>query len=134
MLNPTLSPFRPRRGQRQKRQSPPRPTPPALTLVAAEYNHDVDRVVILTFDRAIEIGSMDGGQIVVDDGNDLGLKFKATGAATLDGPAVLRVVLEDDGDATGVETTLTAGGGNGIVAADDRAAWAGVTDLNLPFP
>jgi hypothetical protein len=122
----------PRKKTRGARFGPP-PTPAALTLVAAEYNHVDGPVVILTFGRAVEIGGLDGSQIVVDDADDSGLKFAATGAATLDDPATLRVVLNEIGDATGTGTTLTAGAGNGLVAADDGGAWAGVTDLELPF-
>lgn len=123
------------------RRRPPRPKPPtqsppvaALVLTAASYNHDVEPVVILTFDRAIDIASLDGNQIVLQDGFDLGLKFKGTGAATLDAPGVLRIVLVDDGDADVPGTELTALAGNGIVAADGGGAWPGVSNLGLPFP
>jgi len=123
-----------RRRKRVRFGPPPAPPPTALTLVAAEYNHDDSPVLVLTFDRAVDIAGLDGSQMIVDDGFDLGLKFIATGPATLDAPGVLRIGLTDDGDATVPGTVLTAGAGNGIIAADDAAAWAGVADLGLPFP
>src|SRR4051812_26572750 len=134
MLTPVV-PLRPRKNppRRYARFGPPPPVE-ALTLVAATYNHVVEPVVILTFDRAIDIAGMDGSLIVVDDADDLGLLFRGNGGWTLDSPTTVRVVLLADGDATGVGTTLTAGAGNHIVAAGDGAEWAGVADLGLPFP
>src|SRR3954453_8626756 len=86
------------RRRKRVRFGPPPAPPTALTLVAAEYNHDDSPVLVLTFDRAIDIAGLDGSQMIVDDGFDLGLKFVATGPATLDGPAILRIGLTDDGD------------------------------------
>lgn len=110
------------------------PPPAGLTLIAAEYNHVSSPVLILTFDGPIDIASMDGSQIVVDDADDLGLRFTATGAATMDGPATVRIGLVDAGDATGTGTTLTAGAANGILPAAGGDAWPGVGSLGLPFP
>jgi len=46
----------------------------------------------------------------------------------------VRLTLAVVGDAPGGVLTLTAAADNGIVAAGDGGAWAGVTDLLLPFP
>src|SRR4051812_15638233 len=122
-----------RRVRRERRTQASAPTPPAaLTLVAASYNHDVEPVVILSFDRAIDIGGFDGSQIIVEDGFDLGLKFRGTGGASLDDPQTVRVALVEDGDAGVPGTVLTAIAGAGIVAARGGAPWAGVADLGLP--
>src|SRR4051812_43293253 len=69
----------------------------ALTLVAASYNHDDGPVIVLEFDRLIDLGSMDGAQIVVDDADDQGLKFTATGAATMENPSTVSIGLVEAG-------------------------------------
>lgn len=117
---------------RRRRKGVPASMQPALALVAASYVANTS--VRLTFDRAIDISAIVVAQISVNDADDLGLKYIGTGSATLDGPASVVVLLADNGDSTGSGTTLSAGAGNGIVAVDDGAAWAGVTGVELPFP
>jgi hypothetical protein len=58
----------------------------------------------------------------------------ARGAAIVLGPAGIRVNLEFVEDIGGAGVVLTAGAGNGIVAVGDGAAWAGASDVELPFP
>ena len=111
----------------------PRPAPPPapLTLVSAEYEEAV--WVRLTFDRAIDLAGLVGSQIVIDD-VAAGFMYAATGAVTPVGATGVQVAVVEVGPSASTPTTLTAGPGNGIVAADDGGAWAGVTGLELPFP
>jgi hypothetical protein len=134
MLINTPPPFR--KSRRLAKRKPPSapPTPVALTLVSAEFIAIDGTFLRMTFDRAIDIAAMDGSAVVVDDTVNLGQRFVATGAATLESPTTVHVVLVEDGDATGTGTTLTAAADNGIVAVDDGGTWAGVTDLVLPYP
>ena len=126
------SPFRKRRGQ--SKRTPPAPPPPAtLVLVEAAYD-EVAQTIRLTFDRAIDIAGLDGAQIVLDDGAITGTRFEAVGAASLDGPAAVVVGLLELGPSEDPGTLLSAGAGTGIVAVDDGGAWAGVTDVALPYP
>ena len=106
----------------------------ALTLVAAEYIAMDGTFLRLTFDRAVDVAGMVGSQITVDDAINLGERFAATGAVTVESPTRVLVVLDLIGDSTGSGTTLDAGAGNGIVAADDGGTWAGVSELGLPYP
>jgi hypothetical protein len=48
--------------------------------------------------------------------------------------AVVRIGLAEIGASMGPGVTLTANAGAGIIAADGGAPWAGVTDVELPFP
>jgi hypothetical protein len=88
--------------------------------------------VRLNFDRDVDITHVVPSEITIDDGPGTGKLLGGTGAAHE--PGVVNVALAVIGTSESAETTLTAGAGNGIVAADDGAAWAGVTDLVLPFP
>ncbi len=126
--------FRRRRSKPPKPARPaPAPPPAALTLVAATYDADTGPTLRLTFDRAIDIDALDGQQIVVDDNANLNLKFDATGAATLETPTRVAIVLVEIEGATGEGITLDASTDSGIVAVDDGGAWAGVDDVALPF-
>ena len=96
----------------QKKRPTTLPTPP-LTLVAAVY--EVGSHVELTFDRAVDASAMDAASVIVNDGDVANFVYGGVDASQTDGPRVVRVSL------------------NGIVAAGDGAAWAGVTALALPF-
>ena len=104
----------------------------ALSLVAATYEEVVS--VSLTFDRAIDIAALDGGQITVDDGAVAGILYAATGVATLTDPQTVRIELVEIGLSSGPGTRLTASAASGIAAVDDGGTWGGVADLELPFP
>ena len=127
---PTIIPAK-RRVRRKRKQIPSTP-PAALNLVAAEYEEGI--AVLLTFDRAIDIAALDGAAITVDDGAVIGSLFDATGTATLIGPAIVRLELEDIGPSVAPDVRLSASAGTGIVAVDDGGAWGGVSDVALPFP
>jgi hypothetical protein len=49
-------------------------------------------------------------------------------------PTTLRVFLAGIAEWIGEGVTISVSAANGIVAADDGGAWAGATDLALPFP
>jgi hypothetical protein len=134
MLN-ALPPVNPRRSRRTKAR-PIRVTPPvgALTLVSATYTAGATPELVLTFSRAIDVSAIDGWAIAVNDGAIAGELLVATGGATMEGPAAVRLGLEAIASASGPTTVLIAEANNGIVAAGDGASWAGVTDLLLPFP
>ncbi len=108
------------------------PTPAGLNLVGAEYV--AGATITLTFDRAIDIAGLVGNQIVVDDGANTGVIWEAIGAATLLGPAIVRIGLTDLGGSSIADTVLDASAATGIVAVDDGGTWDGVTNLVLPFP
>jgi hypothetical protein len=101
-------------------------------LVAAEFGEAT--WVRLAFDRPIDIAGLDGSQITIEDGPITEFRWAATGAATLEGPAVVRIDVALAGPSSSVATTLTATGATGIVALDDGGAWPGVVGLVLPFP
>ena len=125
--------YRPHReGKTKKPVQTPTPPPAALTLVAATYEEVVS--VSLTFDRAIDIGALAGGQITVDDGAVAGILYAATGVATLTDPQTVRIELSEIGLSSGPGTQLNASAASGIVAVDDGGTWGGVADLELPFP
>jgi hypothetical protein len=127
MLTPALLPFR-RRRPRPRRKPPGAPA--ALTLVAATY--DPGTSVTLTFDRAVSAAALDASQISVYDAAGTGWFYSGTGAGVVAGNSVTVTLLENEG-AEG-PTRVTATALTGIVAVDDGGTWAGVTDLELPFP
>jgi hypothetical protein len=126
--------------KRPRRPKPPMApvttSPPvgALTLVSAVYAAGPTAALVLTFNRAIDVGAIDGWAILVDAGAIDGVRLVATGAVTMAGPAAVRLGREEIASASGPTTLLTAEASNGIVAAGDGAGWAGVTELLLPFP
>jgi hypothetical protein len=133
MLPPSIIPAKPR--VRRKRKSAAAMSvvgPPVL--VAAVYDNDDGPRVTLTFDRAVSVPVLDGGQLIVRENDNV--YDGAGGAIPLDAVTVrVSLVLQDISPGTGIR--LTASATTGIVAADPPvggAAWVGVTDLALPFP
>jgi hypothetical protein len=123
MIKTLTKPFIRRRRRRR---------PVTLTLVEATYN-DSD-AVHLRFDRPVNIDSVDVTQVTINDPEFSGNTFVGTGEAVLETPTMVYVPLAVTGTATGTGVQLTASADTGIVAAGDGAAWAGVTELQLPFP
>ena len=131
MLTPLAHPFRKRRGAGGRPHRPPVPVPPGpLTLVAASCSDSP--VLTLTFDRPIDVSAMVPGLIRVDNGI-LTSSYVGWLTPTLADPRTVEVQLNGLGDYFGPDVLLTAAAGNGIVAADDGAAWAGCADLELPL-
>ena len=116
----------------RRRRRPKRETA-ALVLVAAAYD-DVALTLTLTFDRAIDIAGLAAGAVVVHDGNILGYVFAGQGPGLLVDPATVRIALAEGEPWSSNETVFSATAGTGIVAVDDAGEWAGVTDVELPFP
>jgi hypothetical protein len=102
-----------------------------LVLVAAAFDQSVS--VTLTFDRDIDITSLVASAVIVDDAPE-SIAYRGDGPGTLLTPTTVVIALVEDGGQGGPVVTLTASAGNGIVAVDDGDAWAGVTDVTLPFP
>ena len=123
------------RKQRRKGRSHAEPPPPAaLTLVSAGYDPG-EVLLTLTFDRAIDIASINASVIHVnDDSYALLLLAGDPGAVSLLDPATVQLGLIDAGASTPGPITLSAAGSNGIIAVDDGGTWPGATDLVLPFP
>ena len=134
-MSPNLPPFtitRPPRHRRRKSIGPATP-PVALTLLEASFDEGGPSVR-LGFDRAIDIGGLNGSAIIVDAGNVTGTRYVATGSATLDGPNAVVIGLVATIPSGSPDTLLDATAGNGIVAIDDGGLWSGATDLVLPYP
>src|SRR5687767_13107278 len=100
------SSFRKPRGR--VRRKPPAPAV-ALTLVSAEltFNAEDDAVLVLTFDRAIDVAGLDGSQITVDDAGGMGFAYAGTGVDSVPTPQSVVVALALTGSAEG-DTVLNA--------------------------
>ena len=110
----------------------PYPTPVGPVLIAATW--ETDSFVLLTFNRDVELSeSADPSQLRVDDQSGTGWAFVGT-ESTLAGPQQVHVEITHSGSAVGTGVKLTVGEGFGVLAAEGGAAWAGVSDLALPFP
>ncbi|MEA2711828.1 MAG: hypothetical protein QOF78_4429 [Phycisphaerales bacterium] len=133
---PPFTPLKPRVHRKRRAAVAAGPPPPlALTLISADYA-DVDTTLTLVFDRAIDIGGLDGNEIKVDD-QPLGVRFLATGAAMLLAPTTVRIELvEDGGIPDGDDVFVNASAASGIIAVAPPVGgtWGGATDLSLPFP
>ncbi len=115
---------------RRRRRAAPIAPPAALVLVGATL---MPESVVLAFDRAIDLAGLDGAVIFVDD-YESGSLYQGTQFASLLNPTTAEIGMVIIDSSTGTQILLTAGAGNGIVAVDDGGAWAGVTDVELPFP
>ena len=131
MLFPT-PPLRKRSGRIKSKPNAARPAVPVV-LTAAVYDSD-ELLLVLTFDRAVDVSGIVGAAILVDDQQHNDATFAATGAVEQVSEAVVQIGLELVGDSTGVGVHLDAAAGNGIVAVNDGGTWAGASDLVLPFP
>jgi hypothetical protein len=119
------------------RKRPPKPRARAkrsLTLVQATYPvAGVTGAIDVKFDRAIDIGALDGTQVIVKDGIILGSVNDIEFAELLD-EQTARMYLAGLEDYSEPNQLLSATSASGIVAVDDGGIWPGVTDLALPWP
>src|SRR5688572_10327382 len=123
----------PRHRRRQEVSSPPGPA--ALTLLEAEFTYVGPGATLrLAFDRAIDLSAFDPSQITVQDPLGTGFAFAGTGVVDTPDPQTVVVEMGQTVEAPGSSEVMSATGATGIVAIDDGAAWAGVTNLGLPYP
>ena len=100
--------------------------------MSAVYD-DVAVVLTLVFDEAVDITNLTGADIFVDDPVS-GNLFDGSGGVNQPTATTLEVILVPVGTPVGSVVTMTALSSNGLVAVSDGEPWAGVTDLELPFP
>ena len=122
-----------RRKPLKPRVRPPSQAGPPV-LVAAEFDVEFTGLVRLTFDRAIDISAIAGGQILVDDPVTTTTLYNCSASATLVSPEIVQMEVVAQEVSSGSVVSLTASPSNGIKSAGDGSAWAGVIDLELPFP
>src|SRR5688500_6731686 len=121
----------PRRRRRQVVSSPPAPA--ALALLEAEFTYVGPGATLrLEFGRAIDLSAFDPTQITVQDPLGTGFAFAGTGVVDTPQPQTVVVEMGQTVEAPGSSEVMSATGATGIVAIDDGAAWAGVTNLGLP--
>lgn len=128
MTPPTIIPAKPRRFGRGP-SVPPLPAEPALVAVA----YSAESWVRLTFDVAIDIGSLDVEAIVVSDGN-IGATYHGVGTPTQPDAQSVQVSLVVVGPfpEPGI-VVLTVADGAGIVRASGGIPWPGVPGVGIPF-
>jgi hypothetical protein len=96
-------------------------------------NQVVDGLLWLWFDGyVIDVSAFDPAAITVNDPAS-GTLYQATGASVLSG-FIVSVTMAPAGPSSGTQALLNASADSGIVDADTGAAWAGATDLPLPWP
>lgn len=108
------------------------PVTTGLTLVSATWDAG-SGMLVLTFDRAIDVSGMVPYQISVFDGPG-GVEWGATPSVTQISPEMIEIVMIDLYAFTGEGVVMTATDATGIVAVEGGAAWAGAADLGLPYP
>ena len=127
---PPLFPRKRKPPAKPKRTAPPAPGAPVL--IAATYL--ASTWVRLTFDRPVTFTSpIESDELFVND--EPGTETLWVGSViTALGAAQIEVSLLEYDPGSGTETTLSASATTGIVSAFDGTAWAGVTNVELPFP
>ena len=115
-------------------KAPKLPVASGPVLLAAGFDL-LEVTLTLVFDRPVNSDLIDVSQFEVLDWTDSGRMYTAFGS---DEPAVavgsVRLSMQDAGPTTEGPSVMNATSANGIVAADDGAAWPGVMELGLPFP
>jgi hypothetical protein len=137
MLLPATPQFRRKRGGPKKSAAAPAPPPAPLVLQSASYNGSGgpsgEALLILTFDRPVDIAAFSGPGIGARDGIINNQQYAGL-SATLVGPATVEIMLTEVSPYFESEQTMSATPTTGIVAVDDGGTWEGCTDLPLPFP
>ena len=128
----TFIPSRRRVGRKRKPAAMNAPLAGAPVLIAAEYL--AGTWVRLTFDRPVSFTSPIGSdELFVDDAPGTGSLWVGNLITAL-GAAQVEVSLLEYDPSAGAATTLSASATTGIVSAHDGTAWAGVSNVALPFP
>lgn len=104
-----------------------------LNLVAANWNFLLTRLE-LTFDRAVNVAGYIAQQLEINDDVDTFRQWKDAIIGSQPTPESVHFTMFISGISMGGVRELTTLGDTGIVAVDNGAGWAGVTDLPLPFP
>ena len=117
----------------QPRKSPVRrarvvAVPPVLVAAACSEAP----TLTLTFDRPIDVAGLVPGLFRVDNGV-LGFSYVGFLTPTRPDPRSVELQLTGVEEYPGTDVRLTADAGNGIVAVEGGAAWAGVADVSLPL-
>ena len=131
----TATPFfisaRQRKLGKGKRLPPaPPPFPHAPVLASAQFV--LGFAVDFSFDRGLNVAGIVPAAFILDD-NTGGNRLRGTACTN----AILnsfRMEMETIGPAQGSGTTLNVSAANGLVAQADGSPWAGVTNLELPYP
>jgi hypothetical protein len=116
----------------RKRRGAQAPVATGPVLLAASYAPG-DLILSLTFDRAVDVSAIVPGQLIVVDGEQ-DIEWGGTAEAWQDSPESLSMIMIENGEYTGEGTKLTVTSSSGIVAAEGGAAFAGVSDVELPYP
>ena len=131
IIIPPPKEYRRPRPRASKKKAPPAP----LTLVEAEFTFVGPGATLrLEFDRAIVVALFDPAQITVEDPSGTGWAYVGTGVVDTPNPQTVVVEMGQTTEAAGSLDVMSATGATGIVAVDDGAAWAGVSNLELPYP
>jgi hypothetical protein len=112
--------------------TPPVPGVP-LNLVSAQYQVDPAIVLLMVFDRAVDISAFNGAAIELDDG-DVNSQVYSGASASLVDEVTVQVTLAAEGSESNSGIYLYGTGGSGIVAVDDGGTWVGVIGLALEIP
>jgi hypothetical protein len=88
--------------------------------------------VTLVFDRAVAIGGINVGAVLVND--EFTNETYAGSGAVLVAPDTVQLSLTPVGAASWTNVVLDAAANNGIVAVNDGGTWPGANSLLLPFP
>ncbi|MGC4031711.1 MAG: hypothetical protein QM754_08255 [Tepidisphaeraceae bacterium] len=126
-----IDPFWPVRKRRRVKVRAMPATPTASGPVLVEAVYESMTAVTLTFERAVSVTVDMLTGVHVTDG-DQGEAYHGENYEMLS-PTSVHVNLYYDQPYSGPGVTLTAIADTGIVAANDGSAWAGVTDVALPF-
>ena len=127
LIIPPPKNYRPRRRPAKKRVRVVSPTP---VLVKVWYETALN--VTMEFDRDVDVTNFDSTTVRINDA-DYGDLFEGKPFIGVLAPNRIQVSIQQLGMATGSGVRLTVPEGNGLVAASDGAAWAGVTDVVIPF-
>jgi hypothetical protein len=119
--------------RRQRSKQPAQRAPGVALNLTKGVFFDAEPAVELTFDRAIDIASINPSAIQVNDDEITGNLFAGTSGATLANASTVHLPLTVIGVSEGGRVLLSATDASGIEAMDDGGTWAGVSDLELPF-
>ena len=101
-------------------------------LVAASF--DVGEMLItLTFDRDVDGANVVAEAVAVFDGS-AATEYRSSTDVSQPDPQTVQILMLEAGEFTGSGVSLTAAAANGIVSQPEGIEWAGVVNLELPFP